>query len=54
MSRNEKIEHIQSITTKSGIYTDSVDIAKLFNYHFTEIGPNLAAELLTSAKVFEE
>ena len=54
MSRNEKIEHIESIATKSGIYIDPVDIAELFNYHFTEIGPNLAAELPTSAKVFEE
>ena len=54
MSRKEKIEHIQSVTTESGIYTDPVDIAELFNDHFTEIGPNLAAELPTSEKVFEE
>ena len=54
MSRNEMIKHIQSITIKSGIYTNPVDIGELFNYHFTEIGPNLPAELPTSAKVFEE
>ena len=54
MSRNEKIEHIQSVTTKSGIYTNPVDIAELFNDHFTVIGLNLAAELPTSDNVFEE
>ena len=54
ISCNEKIEHIQSVTTNSGIYTDPVDIAELFNDHFTEIGPNLAPELPKSEKVFEE
>lgn len=55
MSRNGKTEHnIQSVTTKSGTYTNPADIAELFNEHFTEIGPSLAAKLPTSSKRFDE
>lgn len=55
MSRNDKAEYnIQTITTQTGTYTNPIEIAELFNEHFTEIGPNLAAELPASVKHFEE
>lgn len=55
MSRNDKAEHnIHTITHKSSTFTNEAKIAELFNEHFTEIGPNLAAELPSSTKGFEE